>query len=96
MPELPIAVVIYFEAYCGPQFFVDNGRKNWIPINPLTIYSEIAGGNRSQYALRLSYSMTITRSQGQTIPRGVIDLKTKRTKNGTKRKNTWNCFCCII
>jgi hypothetical protein len=51
MPELPIAIVILFEKYCGPQFFEEAERKNWIPINPLCIYSEIAGGNRTQYSL---------------------------------------------
>ncbi len=82
MPELPIAVVVHFDKYCGPQFFQSNERKNWIPINPLTIYSEIAGGNRTQYPLRLAYSMTITRSQGQTLGKGVIDLGPKERTLG--------------
>ena len=34
----PDTIIIHFPNYTGPQFFLDENKKNWIPINPLSIY----------------------------------------------------------
>ena len=31
----PETIIIHFPNYTGPQFFLDENKKNWIPINPL-------------------------------------------------------------
>ena len=72
---LPHTVFIEFENYTGPKFFCENDhRKNWIPINPLTIYNCSFGGTRQNFPLRLAYALTIHKSQGQTLEKVVIDL----------------------
>ena len=73
--DLPKAIFIEFDYYTGPKFFPENDhRHSWIPINPLDIYSQSHGTNRIQYPIRLSYALTIHKSQGQTIEKAVIDL----------------------
>ena len=40
--NLPFAILIEFENYIGPTFFnEDHVKFNWIPINPLNIFSKI-------------------------------------------------------
>ena len=48
IPNLPSAIFIEFDNYSGPKFFTDtDSRKNWIPINPLSIYCNQNGGSRT-------------------------------------------------
>ena len=75
---LPDAVFNAFDYYTGPRFFPDNDKRhNWIPVNALDAYSNHYGTNIIQYPIRLSYALTIHKSQGQTIEKAVIDLGKK-------------------
>ena len=83
IPNLPSAIFIEFDNYSGPKFFTDtDSRKNWIPINPLSIYCNQNGGSRTQYPIRLAYALTIHKSQGQTLEKVVIDIGKKETTLG--------------
>ena len=79
--DLPDAIFIEFDYYTSPKFFSENDfRYRWIPIDALDIYNPNHGTNRIQYSIRLSYALTIHKSQGQTIDKAVIDLgKTERS-----------------
>ena len=69
--------------YTGPKFFPTNDpRHNWIPISSFNAYSKHYGTNRIQYPIRLSYALTIHKSQGQTIEKAVIDLGKKEMSLG--------------
>ena len=72
--EMPIALIIHFEDYNGPQFFDDKEKYNWIPINPNSIYSSHFSCNRIQFPINLSYGITISKSQGSTLKKVTIDL----------------------
>lgn len=70
-PSLPVAVLVQFDDYCGPEFY-----RNCIPITPITF--EWTSGSqhlsRQQLPLQPRYAITIHKSQGQTLPKAVIDL----------------------
>ncbi|RMZ95107.1 ATP-dependent DNA helicase PIF1, partial [Brachionus plicatilis] len=46
--DLPLAVIVEFVHYIGPQFFDEPCKKNYIPINPISAYSKYANGTRKQ------------------------------------------------
>ena len=58
--NLPFAILIDFDDYIGPKFFPENySKRNWIPINPLNIFSKTLKMSRTNYPIRLAYSLTI-------------------------------------
>ena len=65
--ELPDVIIVHIPQYIGPQFFSDINRKNWIPIAPHTQYSKAANCTRKQYSLRLGYSITTHKTQGNKL-----------------------------
>ena len=82
--SLPVAIIVQFPKYVGPQFFVNDLEKiNWIPINAKSIYCDKIGASRTQYALRLAYAITTHKVQGDTLVSGVIDLGSSERSLGT-------------
>ena len=77
-PSLPIAVLVVFENYNGPT--VDGYCVRVIPIVSNSNTSENL--ERIQVPLKLSWSITIHKSQGMTIPNAVIDVGPKEMLQG--------------
>jgi hypothetical protein len=77
---------IHFPNYTGPQFFLDENKKNWIPINPLSIYSKEVGASRRQFPIRLAYAMTSHKTQGETLDKGIIHVGNFERHLGTTFK----------
>ena len=73
-PCLPIAALVDFPHYTGPPFL--HTHPQIVPIPPHLFEWETEGQrlSRQQLPLRLSYAMTIHKSQGQTLSIVVIDL----------------------
>ena len=73
-PCLPIAALVDFQHYTGPPFL--HTHPQIVPIPPHLFEWETEGQrlSRQQLPLRLSYAMTIHKSQGQTLSTAVIDL----------------------
>jgi hypothetical protein len=93
-PDLPKCIWIDFgDKYTGSTFFPNNpDRRGWVPILPMTCahyqhsntarlgYTE---STRTMFPLRLAYSWTIWKAQGQTILGKVaIHLGTKEKEHG--------------
>ena len=93
-PNLPKCVWIDFgEKYTGSTFFPNNAeRSGWVPILPITFshfqHSNTAAegyteSTRTMFPLRLAYSWTIWKAQGQTIKGKVaIHLGLKEKEHG--------------
>lgn len=83
-PNLPIAVLITFNDYSGPPFLPD--KPKCIPVTPITFEwydSHSSRLSRQQIPFRLSYAITIHKSQGQTLKRAVIDIGERERAAGT-------------
>ena len=82
-PSLPIAVIIKFDsAYIGPSILETDVRC--VPIIPCTSVSDSHGDlcERQQLPLKLSWSITIHKSQGLTLDKAWIDLGFKENCSG--------------
>ena len=73
-PCLPIAVLVHFPGYTGPGFI--NACDKCLPVSPKVFEWMVDGKylSRQQIPLRLRYAMTIHKSQGQTLPKVVVNL----------------------
>jgi hypothetical protein len=81
--NLPFAILIDFDDYVGPKFFPENdSKRNWIPINPLNIFSKISKVSRTNYPIRFAYALTIHKSQGQTLRKIIVKLGKKESTLG--------------
>ena len=81
--NLPFAILIEFNEYTGPRFFQENDpKRNWIPINPLNIFSKALNMSRTQFPIRLAYALTIHKAQGQTLKRIIVELGKKEATLG--------------
>ena len=81
--NLPFAILIEFNEYTGPRFFQENDpKRNWIPINPLNIFSKALNMSRTQFPIRLAYALTIHKGQGQALKRIIVELGKKEATLG--------------
>ena len=81
-PNLPIAILINFFNYTGPPFIPE--KPKCVPIPPIVFewHNGAKTISRQQLPLRLSYAMTIHKSQGQTMDKAVIDIGNKEMAAG--------------
>ena len=81
-PSSPISVIVQFDNYKGPSF-VDT-LPNIVPICPITITPDTFSGfhGRLQIPLKLSWAITVHKSQGLTLPKAWINLGTSEKTAG--------------
>ena len=73
-PHLPVAVTVIFDSYSGPTL-----PDGTVPITPLrrSWFSSGVNSSRLQLPLKLSWAVTVHKSQGLTLDRAVIDIGKK-------------------
>ena len=67
-PQLPTFVVVNFQKYIGPTW--DTNNPTFLPIPP------IQRGGHTQIPLKMTWALTIHKSQGMTLPNDTIDIGT--------------------
>jgi ATP-dependent DNA helicase PIF1 len=80
---LPLAVIVQMDKYNG-RSIMPNVPK-CVPITPITASWNSSSGSyhyRRELPLRLAWAMTIHKSQGQTLPKAVINLGDRETSLG--------------
>ena len=78
-PNLPVAVTVRFDSYCGPTL-----PDGTVPIIPLrrTWLSTEKQSSRLQLPLKLAWAVTIHKCQGMTLNKTVIDVGKKEFSAG--------------
>ena len=78
-PDLPVAVMVKFDKYCGPTF-----HDTVVPITPIqhTWTSSGIQCSRLQLPLKLAWAVTIHKSQGLTLNKVVIDVGKREFSSG--------------
>ena len=91
-PALAECIIVDFgDGYNGPSFFpLDDERKSWVPIFPVTSdwstvspHGESSRHSRTMFPLRLCYAWTIWKAQGQTLyGKVVVSLGEREREHG--------------
>ena len=78
-PSLPICILVQFDGYTGPTF-----HENTVPIPPIrrTWLHGSTTCSRLQIPLKLSWAVTIHKSQGLTLDKVVVDIGKKEFCTG--------------
>ena len=64
----PTSIIVEFEDYAGPPFFVGEGREKWIPLRPQKhLIDRFKKTFRRQFPICLAYAITGHKSQGMNI-----------------------------
>ena len=81
-PDLPMAVLVKFDEYRGPNFC---DIQCCVPIPPVTACVNIGNKHleRQQLPLTLAWALTILKSQGMTLEKAWIDIGKKEKTLGT-------------
>ena len=78
-PELPLAVMVKFDNYCGPTL-----PDHTVPITPIrrTWSNASVQCSRLQLPLKLAWAITFHKAQGLTLDKVVIDIGNKEFCSG--------------
>ena len=78
-PDLPVAVMIKFDKYCGPYL-----SNHTVPICPIRHiwYAHGAQCSRTQLPFKLAWAVTIHKAQGLTLDQVVINVGKKEFSLG--------------